>query len=168
MALEIPILIKGGTEAQRVANAGTTGAREPNFSSGDARRFYVGDQIVGWPIAEATVALSAAGNTDLVLTSGYPVHLCKVTVAAGAGLYTAKLVLPAAESGGVDARDGAIYELLFEFAASVNGTVEVRNEAAGGTLLWSKVLPEAVARKFLARFYRLGGDWVHAGTTEIF
>jgi hypothetical protein len=164
--MEIPILIKGGTEAERaVADLGT---REPNFTT-DGKRLYIGAQGVGWNKAETTIAPTALdGNTAVVVTSGFATHYGRITVGAGAGAYTRKLLLPATESGAVAVIDGTVAMLLIEFPASVNPTIEVRNEIAGGTLLWSFNPPEASVRKFAARFVRIAGAWVFFGATELF
>lgn len=154
--MEIPIRIKGGNEA----NIASVHTREPHVST-DARRFRVGSTLVGWPKAEDAVgALSTAGTTTLVVTSGHALHTCVVTVSAGAGAFTRKLVLPLQESGLVDVLDGTFYELLISLPASANPTIEVWNETvASGAAKYILPNAEAEARDVIARFHRTGGVW---------
>ena len=171
---ELPIILADGTQddVDAVVAANSAPANQAMFPA-DSRRLYVGKadgtvHVVGWPCVETTVAVSAAGNSDLICSAGFPIHLGRVTAAAGAGAYTRKLVLPAVEDGGVDVLDGTIWEARVEFAASLNPTIEVRNETAGGTLLWSRTPAAAVAENWSVRFARIAGAWVSMGATQIF
>lgn len=101
-------------------------------------------------------AISAAGDSPITIPDPYTViHHVFAIVAAGAGAYTRTLTLPAA---------GRRVDIYLEMPASVNPTIEVRNETSGGTLLHSQA-GEATARNLHLVFVRRTSatDWKKFG-----
>ncbi len=170
--MDIPIAFATGTQAQATAAEGQYQDGQVSLTTADSKRMRVGlpdgtSHLIGWPKAEDAVgALSTAGTTNLVVTSGYAHHTCVVTITAGGGAFTRKLVLPLNESGAVAVLDGTYYEVLIVLPASANPTIEVWNETAlSGTAKFTLPNAEAEAREVLARFHRTGGVWRFWGAT---
>lgn len=80
--------------------------------------------------AESTIG--AAGNVDVTIGAAATEHSLIATVDVGAGVYTATYSLKL-----TDADEGDIINILFLMPASTNPTVEVHDDVAGGTLLFT-------------------------------
>ena len=112
--------------------------------------------------ARAVPALAAAGTTNIVSALPWLLGRAPVTVTAGAGAYVASLTLDPANAHG-----GALLRIPIDFAASINGTVNIHDGSIEGTLLQTITNYDANARSFLftagfdgAHWHKESGVWV--------
>jgi hypothetical protein len=74
--------------------------------------------------------------------------------------------LPALETGGVAPLEGTFYEMQVTYPASVNPTLEIRNETGAGAVLWT-FAGDGVAHVFTIKFLRTGGAWMRWESGEV-
>jgi hypothetical protein len=77
-----------------------------------------------------TITFSSAGSTSSNTSTSF--HITYITANAGAGTYTATFPIPDANRAAGDAEIVHIH-----FAASTNPTIEIHDNTAGGTLLFT-------------------------------
>jgi hypothetical protein len=163
-----PIYAGGGSKA--VIAAGTYNFLEL-LRETDRGRVVAGSLATGAGVllsatlGLATVALSVTGSTTLALKCQYDRHTVLVTVAAGAGAYTADVILPQSVTGadGVSSIAfglGDVVEMRIEVAASVNPTLRIWHNAASGTALATLTGEAAGARNYIGSFRHNGTAWV--------
>lgn len=112
----VTTIIPGGAEVSAAGLKGDTGA---TGAAGGANTF-------------ALSTINAAGNVDVTIGATATEHSLMATVDAGAGIYTATYSLKL-----TNAAAGDIINILFLLPASTNPTVEVHDDVAGGTLLFT-------------------------------
>lgn len=98
---------------------------------------------------------SSAADTDVTYATGSHAYSGIVNLAAGAGAYTYRVVLP---TTGRVAGDSAIFAV--SIAASANPTIEFRNSIPGGSLLKSYAGDAARARTYYVSAAYSGTTWV--------
>lgn len=166
------ILLRAGTDAQRLAMTPTS--RELVYTT-DTKKVYIGDGstaggiLVGPQSAGTTETnpfqdgtddaggqITAAGNTTITLAATDLFKSVKITVAGGAGIYTATITLAT-----TNATEGDLVLLTLVIPASTNPTIEVRNATSGGTLLHSLHNDDAVAvLLWSGKFTYTGAAWI--------
>jgi hypothetical protein len=105
--------------------------------------------------ANALISPAAAGTTSIQNSQSWLSGRAPVSVQAGAGAYVANLTLSHA-----NVIAGAVLRVPIDFAASVNGTLNVYDGTTGGTLLLTVTQIDGVqARNFFALFGYDGGAW---------
>jgi hypothetical protein len=113
---------------------------------------------------QAALNLTAAGATDLVNSQTWLLGRAPVSVGAGSGgAFVANLTLDPS-----NALTGAFLRMPIDFAASMNGTLNIYDGTTGGTLLQTITQPDATqARSFLflagfdgAHWHKEAGLWV--------
>jgi hypothetical protein len=114
--------------------------------------------------SQETLALSAAGTTDITNSATWLTGRAPVTAGAGSGAYVADLTLDHA-----NALAGAILRILIDFAASGNPTINIYDGTTGGTLLEGPLVnpTSGVAASFLfiagfdgAAWHKESGQWI--------
>ena len=109
MALEYPIQLATGTEAEHSAADGNYMLGQASFTS-DGLRHRIGDVegnglVQGEQSTDVLTVNPAAGgyaaDEDFTLASGYRRHVKTISLAAHTGTYTKTLSIPALEDSGV-------------------------------------------------------------------
>lgn len=101
-----------------------------------------------------TVALSAAGTTNVGFTQTWLLGRQPFSAGAGAGAYVANIVLTDA-----NALAGALVRIPLDFAATLNPTINIYGGSVSGTLLQTIVNIDANARSFLFAAGYDGTNW---------
>lgn len=132
-------LLKTASRAAIAAaiGAGTLDARRPTIEA-DGGRLRIGNHLVTeTDVQGATV--STAGTTTLALKSQCAQHVALITVSAGAGAYTRKIVAPrlatALDATTLAPVTGDTITIRLAFAASVNPAIAIYEATDTGTLL---------------------------------
>lgn len=102
-----------------------------------------------------TLSISTAGTNNLAPTTEFLQWFQLVTAAAGAGAYTHVLPLD-----NTKAKDGAIFRIEIDFAASANPTIQIRDNTSGGTLLESVSGDAGGATYYVGQFRFNGTNWL--------
>lgn len=139
-------LIPSGAE---VSAAGIAGAAGATGAAGGANTYQ-----------ESTIG--AAGNVDVTIGATATEHSLIATVQAGAGAYTATYSLKLA-----NAAEGDIINILFLMPASTNPTVEVHNDVAGGTLLFTYTSVIGGTDVAFRGVFSSGGAWVKLNSNTV-
>lgn len=92
--------------------------------------YYTKEQIDALTGDSADITVSAAGTHDLAPAAPFMQWFQKIVAQAGSGPYTHKFTLDNSQ-----AKDGAIFRVYIELAASANPTIEIRDDLVTGTLL---------------------------------
>lgn len=139
-------IIPGGAEVSAAGLKGDTGA---TGAAGGANTYQ-----------ESTIG--AAGNVDVTIGATATEHSLIATVDAGAGIYTATYSLKL-----TNAAEGDIINILFLLPASTNPTVEVHNDVAGGTLLFTYTSLIGGADVAFRAVFSSGGAWVKLNANAV-
>jgi len=107
---------------------------------------------LGW--AGGLIPLSAAGTTVVSAPASWLLGRQPVSLAAGSGPYVAALTL--SDAG---ALAGALLRIPVDFAASLNGTINIYDGSTAGTLLQTVTNIDANARSFLCTVGFDGANW---------
>lgn len=101
-----------------------------------------------------TITISAAGTHDLAPNRAFGQWFQRIIAQAGSGPYTHNFTLDNAY-----AREGAIFRIAVEVAASANPTILIYNESTGGTLLDTITGDSSNAGTYFMELYFNGTEW---------
>jgi hypothetical protein len=127
-ATALPALAQNGREfiTQDSKTGAVLNAKPSNFTPG---QLEVSAVAVTTPQYQA-VTFSAAGSTASNTSTSF--HIAYLTANAGSGTYTATFPIPDASRAA-----GDMETIHLHFAASTNPTIEIHDNTAGGTLIFT-------------------------------